>query len=206
MHSDCEGDSDCQGDEDSRSTSGAHIEVNGFVLSHYSTTQPGLLALSSGESELRSLTRAGCEGVYVKHVLAEFGLESTIKIAGDASAALSAASKLSGGRMRHLKGCDAFIKQLVKRKVVRLEKIGTKENAGDLLTKHVSKDVIIALTHKTGYRARHLHEMEARIEKLVCMNTAADLKSADLLVLAHEQKSSADAQNAGLQLLRKGAC
>jgi hypothetical protein len=118
-----EGDSDCQGDEDSRSTSGAHVEVNGFVLSHYSTTQPGLPALSSGESEMRSLTRAGCEGVYVKHVLAEFGLESTIKIAGDASAALSAASKLSGGRMRHLKGCDAFIKKLVKRKVVRLEKI-----------------------------------------------------------------------------------
>ena len=133
-------------------------------------TQPGLPALSSGESELRSLTRAGCEGVYVKHVLAEFGLESTIKIAGDASAALSAASKLSGGRMRHLKGCDAFIKQLVKRKVVRLEKIGTKENAGDILTKHVSKDVIIALTHKTGYRARHLHENDIRVEKLVCMN------------------------------------
>ena len=114
------------------------------MLGHYSTTQLGLPALSSGEAELRSLTRAGCEGVYAKYLLSEFGFKTTVKISGDASAALPAAAKLTGGRMRHSRACESFIKQLVKRKIVQLEKTGTKENTGDMMTKHVTKEIVQA--------------------------------------------------------------
>ena len=72
-------DSDWAGSKDDRrSTSGLRSECGGFRLSHYSSTQPGLPTLSSGEAELRSKTKASCELVYQQGVLAEMGVQVRI--------------------------------------------------------------------------------------------------------------------------------
>jgi hypothetical protein len=54
QHIDYWHDGDWAGSEDFKSTSGIVGTVGGFILEDSSTTQPGLPALSSGESELRS--------------------------------------------------------------------------------------------------------------------------------------------------------
>ena len=68
------------------------------------------------------MTRAVCEGMYVQQVLAEAGLPGKMCLHGDATAALQNAMKLSGGRMRHLKSAQSFIKQVVKDELVTLVK------------------------------------------------------------------------------------
>jgi hypothetical protein len=143
--------------------------------------------------------------MYVKHLLAEFGLKTTITIAGDASAALNAAAKLSGGRMRHLRACDSSIKQLVKHKIVKLDKVGTKGNTGDMMTKHGPKEVIQALLANTGYRDRErtVSEINPKVEKLVCMNFVNDLRSADLIVQEYERSAKADAEAQRLKLISR---
>ena len=179
-------DSDCQGDVDGRSTSGLRLVVNGYVLGHSAVTQPGLPALSSGEAELRSMTRAVCEGMYVQQVLAEAGLPGKMCLHGDATAALQNAMKLSGGRMRHLKSAQSFIKQVVKDKLVTLVKIGTDENTSDLLTKHVPAEVLKRLIDATGYRMKLESECVEPV-KLERVNRIDQLESADVLVKTHEE-------------------
>eukprot|EP00969_Alexandrium_andersonii_P131504 5815139-Alexandrium_andersonii.AAC.1 len=50
---------------DYRSTSGRCFFVGGMLVSMASNTQPGLPGLSSGESELRSLSAAASEALYL---------------------------------------------------------------------------------------------------------------------------------------------
>ena len=155
---------------DVHSTSVVRAMINGFVLGHSSTTQPGLPALSSGEAELRAMTRAACDGLYVQEVLKEMGIAAELVLEGDATAALGCATKLSDGRVRHLKTADSFIKQLTKRKLCRLEKIGTKQNASDVLTKHVTNDTLKRFIPDIGYR-RPSSDEHFVVEKLTPMNT-----------------------------------
>jgi hypothetical protein len=111
---------------DYKSTSGTVVKLNGLTVACYSKTQAGVPALSSGESELRALSRAATEAMYAKRVLAEMGAECTPTLFSDASAALANAERLGPGRMRHLMVSAMYVKELVRRRLVRLQKIDTR--------------------------------------------------------------------------------
>ena len=66
---------------------------------------------------------------------------------------LEAASKLSIGRMRHLKLADSFVRLVLKNKLAKSRKIPSEHNVADLLTKHVSSKVLDNLMPYTGWRA-----------------------------------------------------
>ena len=51
---------------DYKSTSGCYATFAGMKVFAASNTQAGLPALSSGEAEVRALTRASTEGVYLR--------------------------------------------------------------------------------------------------------------------------------------------
>jgi len=131
-------DSDWGSSRDRRSTTGIRASIAGFRISHCSQTQPGLPALSSGEAELRSLTRACCEGLYLKQVLAELGVESTVTIEGDASAAYRSAEKLGPGKVKHLEVSAYFIKEAVRKRMVKVHKVPRDQNLADMFTHHLS--------------------------------------------------------------------
>ena len=175
-------------DDHGRSTTGVRICVNGFKVCHISQTQPGLPSLSSGEAELRALTRAGCEAIYVQAVMCELGLKSRIEIETDASAAFQAATKMSGSRMKHLVLAEKFIRKLVKMKIVRLVKIGTKKNVADIHTKHVDKDTLSRHMESTGWRQLSKDEKAAIKEiKLKAVNQMRDIHDGDSLVYRYEE-------------------
>ncbi len=73
--------------------------VNGFKLGHSTQPQPGLPALNSGESEIRGMTCAACDMLYVKHIFDELGLKYEVILETDAGATVQAAQKLSGSRV-----------------------------------------------------------------------------------------------------------
>ena len=93
-------DSDWAGSEDCRSSSGVHIEHDGFKVYHSSVTQPGLPALSSAEAETRALSRGGCIGLQIKVLLEECGFQVKYRLICDAQAAIDGTQKLSGSRLR----------------------------------------------------------------------------------------------------------
>ena len=190
-------------DDDGRSTTGVRVSVNNYRICHISQTQPGLPSLSSGESELRAATRGACEGIYVKKVLTEFGIEAEIEMDTDASAAYQAASKMSGGRLRHLEVADKFIRQAVKRKLLKLHKTGTLENSSDIHTKHVDKDTLARHMDETGWKQLPKTEVEQfRAAILRPINKITDLQDADLRVQQYNERVAAKASADGLALRR----
>ena len=89
--------------------------------------------------------------MHLKMMLEELGYTVKLIVECDATAALEAASKMSSGRMRHLVAADTFIRRILKAKQGLAKKIHTKDNIADLLSKHVSKEVLDTLMPKTGW-------------------------------------------------------
>ena len=130
------------GSSDLKSTSGVRITLMGMKIYSSSTTQRGLPALSSGEAELRSMSKAV--------VVREMGMELSIVMRTDSAAALANASKLGPGRIRHLELQAAYLKECVRKRYVRIEKMSGKDNTSDILTKHYNAEVIRRMRPKIG--------------------------------------------------------
>ena len=134
-------DSDWAGCEETRkSSSGEVIVLAGTVVETNSITQPGVPATSSGEAELRALTRCGQSAVYVRNLAQhDFKLKvDTPRIWCDSSAALQAAKRIGMGKMRHVAVGDMYIQELVRTKQVIIGKINGKANPANTLTKHLA--------------------------------------------------------------------
>jgi hypothetical protein len=142
------------GEEDYRSCSGRRLKVNGYRVGYGTGIQPGLPALSSGESELRAMSQGSCELLFVIHILRWMGIEMGVKVeaivANDASAALANARKLGPGRMRHVETQALFLKGLVRNGTVRLEKNTSQDNTADLHTKKLPAARFLELSKMIG--------------------------------------------------------
>ena len=137
---------------DRRSTTGMRATIGGFRVSHSSGTQPGLPALSSGEAELRSMSRACCSSIYIQKVAAELLISVDITLMGDSTAAMANAAKLGPGRIRHLEAAQMAVKEAVRRKLVRLRKVDGSLNTSDLHTKHVDGKTLDGFLPVIGFR------------------------------------------------------
>ena len=67
-----------------------------------------------------------------------------------------------------------------------MNKIGTKENAGDLLTKHIKPEAYHVLLDETGYRAKLASDCVEHV-KLERVNKVSDLKPAGMIANVHEE-------------------
>ena len=119
----------------------------------WSRTQP-TIALSSGEAELAALIRATSEGLGMQAMMHEFGLESQLKIKGDAVAAMGMVKRQGLGRVRHLAVADLWIQQKAKEGVAKFEKLPGTENTSDIMTKAVESDVLAKHVKTLGFEYR----------------------------------------------------
>ncbi|MCP4256000.1 MAG: Ty1/Copia family ribonuclease HI, partial [Planctomycetes bacterium] len=127
--------------ETGRSTSGICVTLGGAILSTSSRTQEGKNAMSSGESELRALTKGSLETIYVQNLCEQIGWDiDTPVIWTDSSAGLQASQRLGPGRMKHIDKYDVFIQQTVDSGVLNTKKIKGGDNRADVLTKVMSGD------------------------------------------------------------------
>ena len=60
------------------------------------------MALSSGESEWRAVTHAGCAVIGLKNLCTDLGRDLAAHMAGDASAASGIGARRGVGKIRHL--------------------------------------------------------------------------------------------------------
>ena len=103
-----------------------------------------IIALSSGEAELGAVARGLAEGLGLRSVLADFGIEVDLEVLSDATAAIGMCRRLGLGRVRHLATADLWVQQWVKSGEVSLGKLPGTENPSDAMTKHVAASDLAA--------------------------------------------------------------
>ena len=135
-------DSDWAGNrKNARSTSGGVVKFGGHVVKTWSSRQK-TIALSSGEAELYALTKASCQAIGMISLAADFGCQAGAMIRSDSTAAIGIAHRQGLGRTRHIDVQYLWIQEKLKGKEFQLSKVGTNENIADLMTKHLSSEVM----------------------------------------------------------------
>jgi hypothetical protein len=132
-------DSDWAGSPDSKSTSGGVISIGGCVIKTWSTTQQ-TISLSSGEAELYAMTKAASQLLGAMSYLADFDIPSEGEVVSDSTAALGIVTREGLGRTRHIRVQYLWLQEASLENRLKVNKVGTKENVADLMTKHLRKE------------------------------------------------------------------
>ena len=84
--------------------------------------------------------------------MADLGIQTTCVMKTDSTAAKGMTNRRGHGKVKHLQTCELWLQEVVKDKRIDIQKVGTKDNPADLMTKH--------LDSKTA--AEHLKRLSAR--------------------------------------------
>ena len=134
-------DSDWAGDRvAAKSTSGGVITYGNHVLKTWSSTQ-SIVALSSGEAELYALTKATAQTFGIIQMAMDFEMTLEAKIHTDSTAAIGIVHRSGLGRTRHIQVQFLWIQECISEGRVSVNKIDTKLNPADLLTKHLNAEL-----------------------------------------------------------------
>ena len=118
--------------------------VGRCCVKSWSKTQ-GTIAQSSAESELIATVRGATEGIGLISLAQDIGLQLTVRLHVDASAALGIIERRGVGRVRHLDVGTLWLQEQQLRRVLELHKVEGLRNPGDLLTKYLAVERIDTL-------------------------------------------------------------
>ena len=116
-------------------------------VKHWSTTQT-TIALSSGEAELGGICRGASIALGLQSLARDLGIDLKVQIFTDATAAIGICRSRGLGKIRHLHVADLWVQDRLKRGDFTLTKVAGSDNPADILTKHVSRDIM--LKHMTN--------------------------------------------------------
>ena len=103
----------------------------------WATTQT-VVALSSGEAEYYGVAKGLCEALGIKGIAKDMGLDLTIELHTDSSAAKGIATRKGLGKVKHLETRTLWVQDKVDAGVVAIKKISGNDNPADLLTKYLA--------------------------------------------------------------------
>ena len=130
-------DSDFAGCQRTRKSSAGGVAMWGeHLIKSWAKTLP-VIAMSSGEAELMSIVKGTTEALGLQAVLQDFGIEVSIDIRSDATAAIGMVGRLGLGKIRHLAVSDLWVQQCARDRRARYHKVGGKDNPSDAMTKAV---------------------------------------------------------------------
>ena len=132
-----------------RSTTGVLLQIMGFTLLCFSRTQPNV-SLSSCEAELYAICAGAAEGMLVRQLAKELGVELCLQVASDSASGLAVCRKRGVGRMKHLSIRQLWIQDALRNNEVVLRKITTEENVADSLTKPLARGRFQEMAVKIG--------------------------------------------------------
>ena len=133
-------DSDYAGDQDTRrSTTGYVFTLAKAPVSWRSTLQ-STVALSTTEAEYMAVTEAVKEAIWLHGLLDELGIgQKSIKVHCDSQSAIHLAkNQVYHARTKHIDVRYHFVRKILEDSTILLQKIQTKENPADMLTKVVT--------------------------------------------------------------------
>ncbi|KAH9723668.1 hypothetical protein KPL70_007189 [Citrus sinensis] len=138
-------DSDFAGDLDKRkSTTGYVFTLAGAAVSWVSKLQT-VVALSTTEAEYMAVTQACKEAIWIQRLLEELGhVQEKISVFCDSQSALHITRNPAfHSRTKHIGVQYHFVREVVEDGSVDLQKIHTKENLADVLTKPINTDKFV---------------------------------------------------------------
>jgi hypothetical protein len=120
-----------------KSTSGGVAMFGNHMIKSWCSTQ-SIVSLSSGEAEYYGIVKGGSIGIGLRSMLEDFGVEVSIRINTDASAAKGIANRKGLGKVRHIAVNQLWIQDWISLGDLTIMKVNGKENIADILTKHVN--------------------------------------------------------------------
>ena len=111
---------------------------------------PGL-GRSSRAAEFYAAFKGAAEGLGVKSLLADKGLEVNVEVITDSSAAKGTTSRIGIGKIEHLDVGWLWIQELVKRGTIFLKKVNGKVNPADFVTKPKNAAETLRLSSAVGF-------------------------------------------------------
>ena len=142
-----------------RSTSGGIAKMGMHCVKSWSTTQ-AVIATSSGESEYYGMVKGASQGLGIKAIMGDLGMEVGMKLGTDSSAAKGIATRKGLGKVRHIEVCQLWIQEKVQEGKIILEKVRGIENPADVLTKHVGNEILTGHMRRLGIdRRRDRHRL-----------------------------------------------
>ena len=132
-----------------RSTSGGAACHGAHLIKHWSTTQ-STVALSSAEAELTGISKGAAQGLGLQTIARDLGIELSLKVMSDATAAIGISRRRGLGKVRHLATADLWIQDRIRKGDFKLEKVLGADNQSDMLTKHVDRMLLSKHMAKLG--------------------------------------------------------
>ena len=121
-----------------KSTSGGMVMLGSHLLKSWSTTQDAV-ALSSGEAEFYGIVEGATQGIGMRSLLADMGLQVGIKVMTDSSAAVGTVHRRGAGRVRHLEVRDMWVQDKIAKGEFSVHKVKGKEDVADILSKYMDE-------------------------------------------------------------------
>ncbi|CAE7509096.1 unnamed protein product [Symbiodinium sp. CCMP2592] len=125
--------------ETRRSTDNIVACLGGAVIQTSCQTQPGLPATSSGDAEIRGVSRAAREAVFLRELAEkDFALACGLpRLWADSAASIGAAKRIGpGSKLRHLEVAECYVQGALRAKLLELRKVKGTENPANFATKH----------------------------------------------------------------------
>ena len=119
-----------------RSTSGGAAMHGWHTVKTWASTQ-SVVAMSSGESELYSMTKGAANALGLIALAADFGLERIGKVHTDASATLGIVRRQGLGKLRHINVQYLWLQDRTRTGDLEVHKVAGADNPADLMTKHL---------------------------------------------------------------------
>ena len=132
-----------------RSTSGGAALRGDHLIKHWSTTQ-STVALSSAEAELTGICKGASQGLGLQSLARDLGIELQLHVMTDATAAIGIARRRGLGKVRHLATADLWVQDKLRKNDFTLEKVPGVDNPSDMLTKHVTRDLLLKHMRRLG--------------------------------------------------------
>jgi hypothetical protein len=144
-------DSDYAGCHETRkSSNGGCVMWNGVCLKAWSTTQT-VVALSSGEAEYYAAIKGAAEGLAIKSMSADLGVQVRIAVCTDSTACKGICNRTGIGKVKHMEVVYLWLQAKVKDGGVKMKRIEGKNNPADLMTKYLSESAILMNLHRMGF-------------------------------------------------------
>ena len=99
------------------------------------------MALSSAEAELTGISKGAAQGLGIQSIASDLGITLALKVMSDATAAIGISRRQGLGKDRHLAAADLWMQDRIRKGDFSLEKIAGNDNPGDMLTKHVPREL-----------------------------------------------------------------
>ena len=120
-----------------KATSGGVLMLGTTAVRGWSNNQ-AVIALSSGEAEYYAALKGASSTLGHRSMLRDIGMQTTVTLYSDSSAARGIIHRTGLGKLRHLETGYLWLQAAVAKKRLSVRKVNGAENPADLFTKYLS--------------------------------------------------------------------